>query len=199
MSTSRQVPPWRQGFGTHLDWSVRKQIDELNCRFLMLWVILEARMKTAIAWGSFGKLSDSDMVTDLIAEHYKLIELAIIGLSCWEHCHVCPSFFCCRLYACACKLYYVWVQRQKTKASLQEVQSCISINVRLHLRERGWNPRSYSLQERQLKAHSDNAKKILTFASLSEKSSRATASISDIGIDTCAIVEARTGEARIWN
>lgn len=59
----------------------------------MLWVILEARMETEIAWCSFGKLRDGDMVTDLTADHYKLIELAVIGLSCWEHCHICPSFF----------------------------------------------------------------------------------------------------------
>ena len=49
------------------------------------------------------------------------------------------------------------------------------------------------------KAHFDYAKKVPTFASLSEKSSRTTALISGIGIDACAIVEARTGEARIWN
>lgn len=42
----------------------------------MLWVMLEARMETTkIAWLSFGKLTDGDMETDLIVDHYRLLNL----------------------------------------------------------------------------------------------------------------------------
>lgn len=42
----------------------------------MLWFILEPRMETnEIAWLSFGKLTDGDMETDLIVDHYRLLNL----------------------------------------------------------------------------------------------------------------------------